>query len=392
MKKIAVIHSGIQHVLQTCLAYQDIDALHSFTTSWVHMGGVTPFIPDKIRQLRDFSQLEKSKLFKLPFPEIMELIVKRLKSSEETKHLANNRDLRFVKSLEFERFCNADGLHIYPNQALELFEHFPMKLKIIEQPIGHISSAINIFSHEKNRNPDFAHSITYDNKPQSYINRINNELAIADKVSVPSAFVKDTLVENGVNPNKIVRIPYGSFIEPITNTRFNSGPIRLIYVGQLSQRKGIKYLFEALEKLRKRCDIHFTLVGQNFIEDSILSKYAKIITKYYPSLSRDELRGLLSDHDVFCLPSLFEGSALVVYEAMACGLVPIVTRNTGSDFIVDGQNGYVIPASDSDAIREKILSLDQDRQMLKLMKANALDSSSDLSWAKYHEKTQSFAI
>lgn len=366
--------------------------LHSFTTSWVHRGGLTPCVPEKIKQMRDFSEVERSKIFRLPLPEIHELIVKRIKGPLRSKHLANSRDIRFVKSLDFERFSNADGLHIYPNQGLELFESFPGKLKIIEQPIGHISSAVNIFDLEKHRNPEFAHSITYDNKPQSYIDRINKELAIADKVSVPSMFVRDTLIENGVNPKKIIKIPYGSFIDPIANSRDNRGAIRLIYVGQLSQRKGIKYLFQAVEKLRKRCEVHFTLVGQNFIDDSVISNYSQIITNYYPSLSRDELRVLLSKHDVFCLPSLFEGSALVVYEAMACGLVPIVTRNTGSDFVLDGQNGFIIPTSDSEVIIERISSLDHDRNMLKQMKINALDTSSDLSWTKYHKKTQAFAI
>lgn len=392
MKKIAVIHSGIQHVLQTCLAYEDIDALHSLTTSWVHLGASTPFLPKKIRQLRDFSELRRAKIFKFVLPELEELLMKKLKSPAGSKHLANNRDLRFVKSLNFEHYTDADGLHIYPNQALELFEHFPGKLKVIEQPIGHINSAINIFREEKYLNPDFAHSITYDNKSQSHISRINNELAIADKISVPSSFVHDTLVENGVNPNKIVRIPYGSFIEPVRNCKTNTGPIKLIYVGQLSQRKGIKYLLEALVTLKKRCDFQFTLVGQNFIKDSVLSQYSQVINNYYPSLSRDELRSLLSDQDVFCLPSLFEGSALVVYEAMACGLVPIVTRNTGSDFLVNGQNGFIIPTSDSGAIAEIILGLSQDRIRLAQMKANVLDSSSDLSWVNYYKKTQSFAL
>jgi glycosyltransferase involved in cell wall biosynthesis len=58
---------------------------------------------------------------------------------------------------------------------------------------------------------------------------------------------------------------------------------------------------------------------------------------------------------VFCLPSIVEGRALVVQEAMSRGLPVIVTANTGADDVVeDGHSGFVVPMRSPEAVAEKI--------------------------------------
>ena len=75
----------------------------------------------------------------------------------------------------------------------------------------------------------------------------------------------------------------------------------------------------------------------------ILSKY-KGYYRYYPFMKHKELIKFYQNCDIFVLPSLLEGFAQVVIEAMACGTPVIVTDTTGSsDAVIDGKNGFIAP-------------------------------------------------
>ena len=91
--------------------------------------------------------------------------------------------------------------------------------------------------------------------------------------------------------------------------------------------------------------------------------------------------------DVFCLPSIDEGFGMVVLESMACGTPVIATCNVGSSsFIVDGENGYIIPIRDSDSIANKIEFLYKNRSELQLMSGNASQHYVDYSLSKTNYK------
>ena len=65
--------------------------------------------------------------------------------------------------------------------------------------------------------------------------------------------------------------------------------------------------------------------------------------------------------DVFVFPSLFEGSAVVTYEALACGLPSVVTPNAGS-VVRDGLEGFVVPPRDVEALAARMEQLGDDPQ------------------------------
>jgi glycosyltransferase involved in cell wall biosynthesis len=90
--------------------------------------------------------------------------------------------------------------------------------------------------------------------------------------------------------------------------------------------------------------------------------------------------------DVLVLPSLAEGCALVVLEALACGLPVIVTPNTGSlEFVGDGEEGFVVPICRADAIADRLITLDRDRELLTHMSHNAQLTAERQSWEFYRE-------
>ena len=130
------------------------------------------------------------------------------------------------------------------------------------------------------------------------------------------------------------------------------GKLRVLFVGALSQAKGLGYLLEAVAGLEG--GIEFTLIGRRVSPTvpapSLLEKY-----NWIPSLPHDELLREMSRHDVLVLPSLHEGFGLVMTEAMSQGLVVITTPHTaGPDLITDGVDGFVVPIRSAAAIEEKL--------------------------------------
>jgi glycosyltransferase involved in cell wall biosynthesis len=87
---------------------------------------------------------------------------------------------------------------------------------------------------------------------------------------------------------------------------------------------------------------------------------------------------------VFCLPSIVEGRALVMQEAMSQGLPVVITANTGgADLVVEGRTGFLVPIRAPEQIAEKLSWLNRHRAELVAMKEEAARHSSSYSWTAY---------
>jgi glycosyltransferase involved in cell wall biosynthesis len=89
--------------------------------------------------------------------------------------------------------------------------------------------------------------------------------------------------------------------------------------------------------------------------------------------------------DVFVYPSLHEGSALAIYEALASGLPVITTPNSGS-VVRDGLDGFVVPIRDVEALKEKIVALCENGDMRKEIECNARRRSEQFTWEAYRRR------
>ena len=89
--------------------------------------------------------------------------------------------------------------------------------------------------------------------------------------------------------------------------------------------------------------------------------------------------------DVFCLPTLSEGSATVTYEALASGVPVICTPNAGS-VVREGIDGFLVPIRDAEGIAERLASLEANRQMLAEMANSARQRANEYSWQSYGER------
>lgn len=182
-----------------------------------------------------------------------------------------------------------------------------------------------------------------------------------DYVLSPSSFVSRSFIERGFSPDQILYNPYPtelSFFQPRAGRRPKDRPLTIINTGALSLRKGTPYLLESFRILmREHPSVRF-LLTRNIRDEiqPILSRYSDLPIEWSPNLPHSLLAERLRSADIFVLPSLEDGWALAVSEAMACGLPVIVTPSTGaSDLVQPGVSGEIVPIRDPRAIADAVL-------------------------------------
>jgi len=193
------------------------------------------------------------------------------------------------------------------------------------------------------------------------------EYAEADCITVPSTNALRSFADRGVPAAKLRRISYGVNLE-----RFHASgapdPDRfdVLFVGGMSLRKGLPYLFEAYGKLRHPRK-SLTLVG---VPDETIIALLKNLSLWPADVNllgpvpQNQLKEVMSRSHVLVLPSIEEGFGLVQAEAMACGCPVIATDHTGAeDLFEDGKEGYIVPIRDSDAIAERLQQLAGDPEL-----------------------------
>jgi starch synthase len=215
--------------------------------------------------------------------------------------------------------------------------------------------------------------------------RKDEELALADIVITASRFAKESVARAPGLQAPIRVVPYGTHPAAVDLPRGRgSGKLRVLFVGALSQAKGLGYLLEAVTRIGP--EIEFTLIGRR-ISSAIPAPCVMDKFRWIPSLPHDELLQEMSHHDVLVLPSLHEGFGLVMTEAMGQGVVVITTPHTaGPDLITDGVDGFLVPIRSSEAIEETLALLIRDRDRLKAMQEAAHRKVLAFTWENYRQR------
>jgi len=300
--------------------------------------------------------------------------VYKYSSQTASKVLCNHKDL--------------GGVYAYEDGALLLFKQAKrMGVKCIyDLPIAYWETSRKLLLEESERLPEWAITLAGGVKDsQSKLDRKTEELALADTIVVASQFVKDSLPSNSYS-KKIIFSPFGSpKINKLVSFKKDSNkPLRVLFAGSMGQRKGLGDLFSAV-KLLNSPNIQLVVMGSmlapmKFYESQINNFI------YEPPRPHSEVLALMRSCDVFCLPSIVEGRALVMQEAMSEGLPLIITKNTGGeDLIIEGKTGFLVPIRSPESIAKKLEWFIDNRSQLPEMSNFAQKHSEDYTWEKYTE-------
>jgi glycosyltransferase involved in cell wall biosynthesis len=295
-----------------------------------------------------------------------------------------NANEQFCRRLVKHGFGDADVIYAFNGAALELFQYAKSKgmRTILEQTAAPWAYDEQILADERRRWPGWEAG---DVSPDDWGPMSRREVAewgLADLILCGSQYVVDAVgVELGP-VDRCVVVPYGLDASRIRTTASSPavGRARILYAGTVQLRKGVQYLIEAA-KLIQDLDVEIRVVGPIAVSERAVAELERHVT-LVGSLPRSDMQREYEAADVFVLPTLSEGSANVCYEALAAGLPVVTTPNAGS-VVRDGQEGFLVPIRDAQAIAERIRRLVEDRPMRQEMSHRALNRARQFTWEHY---------
>tara|TARA_Y100001954_G_C15819233_1_gene609057 strand:- start:3362 stop:4522 length:1161 start_codon:yes stop_codon:yes gene_type:complete len=202
-----------------------------------------------------------------------------------------------------------------------------------------------------------------------------------DVIIAPSEFVKNEILDYGVNPGKIKVVSFGVNVDNIKKDFNKIGRnLNFCIAGALTKRKGIKYLLKAWD-------------SGNFNNDKLhlCGKISPDLKKIINTMSNKKniiMPGFIDTYnyfkkcDVYVFPSLMEGSSKSIYEAMNRSLPIICTYESGS-IITDKKEGFIIEKMDSKPIIEKMLFFKKNKDQIMEMGFRSKETVKNFSWDFY---------
>jgi glycosyltransferase involved in cell wall biosynthesis len=275
-------------------------------------------------------------------------------------------------------------VHSYEDCSLLQFREAAKsgKARVYDMPIGYYPAWQSTIRGLARRFPDWLPDGHAGESPYVRPEQKLEEMELAQLVLAPSKFVQRT-VQDFVD-RSVALAPYGvdsAFWSPGLPVA-KTGPMRFLFAGACSLRKGVPLLMEAWRKADLR-DAVLDLVGSW----QLAKRQLPGGVTWRPGVSAADLRECFRSADVLVLPSYFEGFGLVLLEAMACGLPVITTDAAGCD-ILDGSAGRVLAAGDLEALVEALRWANADRKGMAVMGVAARAKAESMTWHKYRERVR----
>jgi glycosyltransferase involved in cell wall biosynthesis len=257
--------------------------------------------------------------------------------------------------------------------------------RVMEEVNSHVVYANRILREEYEklgRSTPFQQDYDYDLRLRTYEE--------ADYILTPSEFVKRSFVEQGIPAEKLLKVNFGfrTFESNAAAEREqDDNTFRVLYVGQINYRKGLRYALQAFAKL-KHPKKEFVIVGPETKITGLERTTIPDHVTFTGTLKGDELMHEYRRATIFVLPSLEEGLSLVQGEALSFGLPLLITTNTGGDdLITDGVEGFIVPPADADALLERMQEMADRPELIAEMAERATAATERLgSWDKSGEK------
>lgn len=396
--------TGNANVRAAVKGFADAQLLTAFYTSLAafpgnmldRLGALSPF--SEIRR-RNFDPALQLLTHQWPLLEGIRLAATRMKLNKLTAHekglfctdaVYRNLDKRVASRLMEASHKGAAAVYAYDDGAFHSFRRAKqLGLQCFyDLPTGHWRALRRLLEVERERWPQWATTITGLQDSEAKLERKDEELRLADRIFVASRFTANTLKDYPGRLAPVEVIPYG--YPPVNDKRDYASrrwrrPLKLLFVGTLSQQKGVANLLAAVESLGRH--VSLTLVGHKAHHHCAALNTALAKHNWIPSLPHAEILKLMAAHDVLVFPTLFDGFGLVMTEAMSQGTPVIASeRCAGPDLITPGHDGWLMQAGATDSLRAVLEDLLHHPEKLIDAGRNARDTASRRPWPVYSQE------
>lgn len=396
-QSILLAHAGIQYSLHLARELHRYDHLSSFHTCLAirNESHLAKFLSPIVQSFGLERQWQNRQLYGVPahkiycYPSLEIQAWWRLRQGIPACDVFWERNDRFQQQIPDGILAKAKivigfdtSSHILAAKAQNYGQTF-----ILDRSVAHPRTCALITEEIRERFPDWKN--TWDSKLEYEVIREETEHKLAKIIVVPSKFVANSLLANGIPKHKIRINPFGTYLQyfyPSCNHN-QTLPLIFLYVGLITARKGLPLLLQAWQKLKPN-NAELWIVGPGKVPNEAIRQSPDSV-RWLGPVSRQKLPSLFHQANVFVFPSFLEGLAQVQVEAAACGLPIIATTASGGEEIIEeGHTGFIIQPGNLEQLMHSISKFLDYPILAKEMSENARKKVSCLSWNAYGDRWQ----
>ena len=385
---------------------EEVNQLGGYATSLGFAGAPKwrVLLPPRLRHEVDRRAYEvpAAQLSAFPWRELARLLAQRLKwvslIQQETgwaciDAVYRSLDTTVARLLpKWKRYTGLTCVHAYEDGALATLRAAREEgiTASYDLPIAYWETSRRLLEAEAARLPEWEQTLVGTRDSEAKLQRKTEELETADLVVCPSNFVLNSIPKSLRASRRCVVARFGSPLIDHTyrrTPRKTNAPLRVLFAGSMSQRKGLADLFEAVNSLNRK-DVELVVMGSPVADMAFYHRqcvfHAIFATNRPGHIDDDVLTfdAILLRCPLACHRSRGRVRALVQQEAMSCGLPLIVTPKAGAeDLIEEGRTGFLVPPGTPREIGRKIAWCADHPHELEGMRQAAMTKASELTWA-----------
>jgi len=402
--KVVIAHPGVAPFVQhTVRGLYEHEMLAYFQTAYLdHPDYPLANFLKKIGRViseKYVAELERRSFHEVPYPyirtypqwELIRFLGSRLfKNPLISDAIWERGELSFDQYVAKHLPKDLDAVYTYEHAALATLQEGKRRkiATFYEQPSQHHRFFDQIYRHQIATYPEIVNnSSRLFGSPKTDIRnqRRDAELRTADYLMCNSTFTKRTLVNAGIASEKITVTPYGF---PVVDPKPRQLGDKVIFLnaGTQNLRKGLHLLYRAWRKAQFSADeAELWLVGKMTLPEQLVRDLPGSV-KIWNSIPRSELMELYKQASVFVLPSLADGFAMVISEAMSRGVPVITTENTGGpDVITHGKDGWIVPVGNEEALVNQMKWCVENKHRVEEVSIEAIERAKQWQWSDYRE-------
>ena len=387
-RKISVACMGSRERYSMPVALHKINLLEKLFTdiympSWIASRTPKAKMPSALRALlsRNHAELPISKVSSqyamgLDF----RIKVRNARTLFEKQELSLNYG-RIFSSKVARSIRNENMLVGFTGESLETFQICKERgIKIILDQVDAGLYEWDVMAHANSKYLDWEFVNTGARWSQNFEKRVKAELDLADEIIVNSQYSKDAMAYWGIS-KKITILPIASSVKRVERVNIRKGVLRVLFIGLLSLRKGIRIALEAIDRLVKRgFEIELVLVGESIIKPEKMNTFKG--WKYMGPLPNADIPKVIDSCDVLLFPTYSDGFGMVQVEAISRGM-PVISTKNSAQIIENNISGFLVEIGSVDEVVTCLERYCVDRELLQKHSINAFERSSRFTSTEY---------